>query len=111
MDSGMADLNPGPAALTVTSSSEDGATVLALSGELDMSNAPALREAIASSGAERTGRLILDLSRLTFIDSAGIAVLLEAAERLDSVSLRDPVRAVWRVIEITGLTQMLPRES
>jgi anti-anti-sigma factor len=107
----MADLSPGPAELTVTHSSEDGVPVLALSGELDMSNAAAVRQAIASSGAERAGRLVLDLSGLTFIDSAGIAVLLEAAERLDSVSLRAPAPAVWRVIEITGLTQVLPLES
>jgi stage II sporulation protein AA (anti-sigma F factor antagonist) len=85
--------------------------VLALSGELDMSSTATLKAAIASSGAERYGRLVLDASGLSFIDSAGIAVLLEAAERIGSVSLRAPTRAVRRVIEITGLTGVLPFES
>lgn len=107
----MPEISPAPPELTVTRSSENGVPVLAVTGELDMSNADALRAAVASSGAESSGRLIFDLSALSFMDSAGIAVLLEAAERIGSVSLRSPARAVWRVIELTGLTQVLPLET
>jgi anti-sigma B factor antagonist len=106
----MAELTPAPPELTVTPSSEGGVPVLAVVGELDMSNAAALKTAIASSGGEQSGRLVFDLSGLRFIDSAGIAVLLEAAERVDSVSVRDPAPAVRRVIEVTGLTDVLPLE-
>ena len=107
----MAELNPGAAELTVTQSTRDGVPVLALAGELDMSNARAVKAAIGSSGAESAGRLIFDLSGLEFIDSAGIAALLDAAERVGSVSVQAPAPAVWRVIEITGLTEILPLES
>jgi anti-anti-sigma factor len=107
----MAELTPAPPELTVTPSSEDGIPVLAVIGELDMSNATVLKTAIASAGAERGGRLVFDLSGLRFIDSAGIAVLLEAAERVGSVSVRDPAPPVRRVIEVTGLTEVLPLES
>jgi anti-anti-sigma factor len=54
---------------------------------------------------------VFDLSGLRFIDSAGIAVLLEAAERVGSISVRDPAPPVRRVIEVTGLTEVLPLES
>ena len=106
----MAEVSPAPADLTVTPSVEDGVHVLALSGELDMSNTDTLKAAIAASGAQGSGRLVFDVGDLRFIDSAGIAVLLEAAERIGSVSLRSPPPVVRRVIELTGLTEVLPFE-
>ena len=42
------------------------------------------------------------------MDSAGIAVLLAASRKVPSVSLRDPSPAVRRVLEMTGLTTVLP---
>ena len=85
--------------------------VLSVSGELDMSNVEHMRAAVASCGAAGAGRLVFELSGLRFIDSAGIAVLLEASESIDSVSVRSPTPPVRRVIEITGLTGILPIES
>jgi anti-sigma B factor antagonist len=107
----MAELNPAHAELNITPSSDDGVPVLSVSGELDMSNVEHMRAAVASSGAARTGRLVFELSGLRFIDSAGIAVLLEASESIGSVSVRSPTPPVRRVIEITGLTEILPIES
>jgi anti-anti-sigma factor len=106
----MAELTPAPPELTVTPSSEEGVPVLTVVGELDMSNAATLKAAVASSGGARQGRLVFDLSGLRFIDSAGIAVLLEAVERVGSVSVRAPAPPVRRVIEVTGLTEVLPIE-
>jgi anti-anti-sigma factor len=107
----MSELTPAHAELAITPSSEGDIPVLAVSGELDMSNADTIKAAVAASNAERVGRLIFELSGLRFIDSAGIAALLEAAERIDSVVVRSPAPAVRRVIEITGLTEVLPLES
>jgi anti-anti-sigma factor len=45
------------------------------------------------------------------MDSAGIAVLLGAATKLKEVQVRDPSPAVRRVIEITGLSDVLSIES
>ena len=42
------------------------------------------------------------------MDSSGIAVLLEAAQQADSVVIRRPSNAVRRVIETTGLSEVLP---
>lgn len=106
----MAELNPAHAELNITPSSDDGVPVLSVSGELDMSNVERMRAAVASSGAARTGRLVFELSGLRFIDSAGIAVLLSAAAEC-AVRLRDPSPAVLRIVELTGLTDVLPVAS
>jgi anti-sigma B factor antagonist len=87
-----------------------GAPVITLSGELDSSNVASLRARIASITAGHPERLVFDLSELRFIDSAGISALIEAASKVDAVRLRDPSQAVMRVIELTGLTGILPVE-
>jgi anti-anti-sigma factor len=100
-----------PAELTIERSlDEDGAPVLALGGELDISNAPALRGALASVTEEKPSRLTFDLKELRFMDSAGVAVLITAAREVDDVHLRDPSPIVRRVIELTGLSGVLPTE-
>lgn len=88
-----------------------GAPVVILSGELDSSNVEALSTTLASITARRPERLIFDLSGLRFMDSAGIAVLVGAAGAVDSVRLRNPSQVVRRVIEVTGLSELLPIES
>jgi anti-anti-sigma factor len=87
-----------------------GVPVIALSGELDSSNVASVEETVASIAAERPERLIFDLSKLRFMDSAGISVLIGAAAKVEAVHLRDPSQAVRRVIELTGLSRVLPVE-
>jgi len=64
----------------------------------------------------RRRRLVLDLSDITYLDSAGVALLLRLAERLRSrrrelqlvVPRGSPVR---RVLDFTGLPRVIPLES
>jgi anti-sigma B factor antagonist len=88
-----------------------GVAIVTVSGDLDISNADTLERAVTSITAERPERLIFDLSGLRFMDSAGIAVLLDAAGKVNAVRLRDPSTAVRRVVELTGLSDVLPIES
>ena len=86
---------------------ESGAPVIAVSGELDMSNADRLEETVAAAVANSPERLIFDLGGLRFMDSAGIAVLLRAASRVAVIELRGPTPPVRRVLELTGLESVL----
>jgi anti-anti-sigma factor len=94
-----------------TRSDPTGVAIVTVSGELDISNAGTLEHAVASITAEHPERLIFDLSGLRFMDSAGIAVLLDAAGKVKAVHLRDPSPAVRRVVELTGLSDVLSIES
>ena len=87
-----------------------GAPIVSLSGELDSSNAGSLEATVASITAQHPEQLIFDLSGLRFMDSAGIAVLIGAAANVNSIYLRDPSPIVRRVIEVTGLSGILPIE-
>ncbi len=84
---------------------------VSLEGELDLSNADALRAEFARIEATSVSRIVLDLSELEFIDSTGLAVILRAHERArnDGYVLRvlRPTGQVARVFELCGLDEVL----
>jgi anti-sigma B factor antagonist len=91
--------------LTVTR--QEGACRVALRGELDLGSAPQLEHALATAG---DGDVLLDLRGLTFMDSTGVRLLLEAAERggpgLRILAPRDGDARV--TIDVTGIAPLLP---
>jgi anti-anti-sigma factor len=77
-------------------------------GEVDANTAPALAEALATQRPDMAGeRLVVDLSDIGFMDSSGLAALLDARGRLAAsggvLILRQPSRCVVRLLEITHL--------
>jgi anti-anti-sigma factor len=82
-----------------------------LSGELDLMNVEAVSRYL--QGELRSGqRLSLDVSGLTFIDSKGLAMLLQLAAlslelRIPPVVLRSPSEVLRRVLEV-GLPSTIP---
>lgn len=70
--------------ITTTVTDNNGLTVLTVSGEVDLATAPALETAIdAAFDKARTGRdaVIIDLTAVTFLASAGMATLVAAHQR------------------------------
>jgi anti-sigma B factor antagonist len=55
-----------------------GAPVVAVSGELDLSTVQRLEEALDAAVRETEGTLLLDFSQVSFMDSSGVSVLLRA---------------------------------
>jgi anti-sigma B factor antagonist len=87
-----------------------GVATVAVSGDVDIANADALKAAVQSVTARRPQRLIFDLGELRFIDSAGLAVLLYATECGAPVELLNASAAVCRLVELTGLAGLLKIE-
>jgi anti-sigma B factor antagonist len=94
----------------VTGNDPGGAPVVTVSGEIDLSNTSEFEATVAQVTADHPDTLVFDLRDLRFMDSAGIAVLLGAVSRVPSVYLRAPSPAVARVVELTGLTEVLKIE-
>jgi anti-sigma B factor antagonist len=84
----------------------DGATIVHLTGELDLYNAHLVRDELLSAAADHPQRLIVDLSAVTFIDSTGLGVLIEARTKLANrraLLLAGPGLETRRALEISGL--------
>ena len=89
--------------LDVAVQRHDGTTVVVVSGEIDMATAPKLRAHLVTA----KGHVIVDLRAVSFLDSSGIAALVDARKRLTDAGgnllLRKPEGIVRRALEIIGL--------
>jgi anti-anti-sigma factor len=104
----MGQLGDGATHAAIDRSVDDsGSPVISISGELDMSNVEKIEVELEATIAKRPDLLVVDLSALAFIDSSGITLLLRAAERVGRLELRNPSDIVRRVLQATGLSEVL----
>ncbi|MGY1618549.1 STAS domain-containing protein [Geodermatophilus sp. SYSU D00691] len=111
-----ATLDPPSGDLLTLSATVDGATArVSTTGEIDSSSAPDLRaelDRLLEAGARE---LEVDLTGVTFLDSAGLCVLAAAHRRAAAEGVRLRVRAssraVIRPLQITGLFDLLRVET
>lgn len=86
--------------------------LVSVSGELDLHTAPDLRDGLEKAGAVGVDTVIVDLSKISFIDSTGLGVLVQGTKRREGpgqslvLVTNDPRTS--RVIEVTGLGRVLP---
>ena len=90
-------------------------TTLALSGELDPATAPDLEARIAELAVDPTVTSVaINLAGVTFLDSSGLRVLVTGRETLRTrgagLVLRDPSANIRRVLEVSGLTELITVE-
>ena len=82
------------------------APVISLAGELDLASVEVTKSGIAAYlAATRPSRVTFDLEKLTFMDSSGIALLVEVANEIGQVSLIHVAPIVYRVLEAGGLLE------
>jgi anti-sigma B factor antagonist len=90
-----------------------GVAIVTTPQEIDITNANGLRAALQQAEATGGGTLVVDMSRTRFCDSAGLHALVEAHKRAMSqggqVLLVATGPAVLRLLEITGVDQVLAR--
>jgi anti-sigma B factor antagonist len=105
----MVELNTeGGARGTVETRRDDNGTAyVTLGGEVDISNAAALRDVIDPIIDAKPETLVFEMGDLSFMDSSGIAVLLYAASNVRRVEVREPTTILRRVLEATGVTEVL----
>jgi anti-sigma B factor antagonist len=76
----------------------NGVVVLTAAGEIDMSNAAGFRDALDQAGADDAA-FIVDLTRVDYLDSAGLTALLPYASRVKIIA----AAVLAPVLSVTGL--------
>jgi anti-sigma B factor antagonist len=99
--------------LTLDQRMHGGWVVVDVGGELDLYTAPSFRDSVLQAAAEADPpRVIIDFSRLGFIDSSGlgaiVACLKNLRERGGELTLAAPQGSgLRRLLELTGLDRVL----
>jgi anti-sigma B factor antagonist len=107
---------PSDQILEVSVEHVDGRRVIRARGEVDLSSVEVLRGPLAAARGERVSTLV-DLAEVSFMDSTGLHLLLDAALDAEadgwSLSFR-PSRQVKRLLEVTGTVdavRLVPADS
>lgn len=86
-----------------------GRTVLALKGEIDIEEAPTVRRTLLDSLKQKRD-ILVDLSEVTYIDSSGIAILIEglqaARKQKNDLALVSVRQGARRVLELARLDEV-----
>jgi anti-anti-sigma factor len=95
---------------------DDDLVVVALTGEIDLSNASELEVAILEAVPNGAGGLVLDASQLGYLDSSGVRLLLSVAGRLSwrgqGFALASPAGSrCRRVLSLAGVEGAFPIEG
>jgi anti-sigma B factor antagonist len=80
---------------------------VAVSGEIDLTSAPALDDEVTGLIEDSVNQLTIGLGAVSFMDSTGLRVLLKASKLLDATGgtlvLGEPSDPVRRLLEVSGL--------
>lgn len=98
---------------TVHDESLDNTTIVAVRGEIDVSNGDDIQAMILDSVTLTTRRLLLDLSDIAYFDSVGVRLAFDVEQRLarQSISfgiIRPPTSYVRKVLDLCGAEHLLP---
>jgi len=91
---------------------------LALDGEIDLHRSPEVKELLAASIERKAPRILLNLAGVTYIDSSGLAVLIEALQhalgyggKLGLFGLQQSVKHIFEIARLDQVFQIYPDEA
>jgi anti-sigma B factor antagonist len=97
--------------LAVKRGRSDGYELLSVEGELDIATAPRMIAALNEALADMEHPLVVDLSEVVFMDSTGLALLMNARRRVvrrgQGFAIVCPVGPISRVFEIADMVESL----
>jgi anti-sigma B factor antagonist len=92
--------------------------ILALEGEVDLHRSPEVKETLEPLIAKKVPRILVDFSAVTYIDSSGLATMIETLQRIQSYGgkfamfgLRESVKAVFEIARLDQIFRLFPDEA
>jgi anti-sigma B factor antagonist len=93
----------------------DAPNVLPLEGEIDLHVSPRVSAALGAIIEQRPPRVVVDLSAVTYIDSSGLAVLIEGMQNVEAyggkfilAGIQDNVRPIFEIARLDQVFIIFP---
>ena len=94
--------------MDIKTKKENENTVISLRGEIDLYNAPEIRELVEKLITEKQVHIVIDMEEVTYIDSSGIGALISSLNNLKkkngSLKITNITGSVRKVFELTKLS-------
>jgi anti-sigma B factor antagonist len=94
---------------------QDRPNVLPLEGDIDLHVSPAVTESLNAVIKKKPERIVIDLSRATYIDSAGMAALILAMQEVEAyggkfflAGLQETLRSIFETSRLERIFQIFP---
>jgi anti-sigma B factor antagonist len=89
--------------------------VLPLDGEIDLHVSPRIALSLSQMVKKKPAKLVVDMSRVTYIDSSGLAVLIEAMQSVEEyggifaiAGLQETVRSIFEIARLDQVFRIFP---
>jgi anti-sigma B factor antagonist len=89
--------------------------VLPLEGEIDLHISPRISASLAAMAAKKPKKLVVDLSKVSYIDSSGLAVLIEGMQNVEAyggkfalAGLQPNVRPIFEIARLDQVFRIFP---
>ena len=101
--------------MQITERTEENVPIVSIVGDIDLENSPKLRTFLKPKSSQKTPRLLLDFSGVSYIDSSGLATLIEYFQavqgfhgKLALAGLSPRVKNVFEIVRLEQIFSLHP---
>jgi len=104
--------------MAVKVDTKSGLVVCRIDGEIDINSSPDIKKAFDKLISKKTPKIVINLSRVSYVDSSGLATLVEILKnmrtyggRMRITNLSSKVRSLFEITKLDRLFEILPEEE
>jgi anti-sigma B factor antagonist len=101
--------------MQITERTEETIPIISISGDIDLESSPQLRDFLKPKATQKTPRLLLDFGGVSYIDSSGLATLIEYFQsvqgfggKLALAALSPRVKNVFEIVRLEQIFALYP---
>jgi len=93
-------------------------TVCHIDGEIDINSSPAVKKSFDKLISQKTPKIVINLSKVTYVDSSGLATLVEILKNMKSyggrmrlASMSPKIKSLFEITKLEKLFEILADEE
>ena len=98
-----------------TTAASNQSNVLPLEGEIDLHVSPRIAISLSQMAKKKPATIVVDLSRVSYIDSSGLAVLIEGMQSVEEygglfaiAGMQETVRSIFEIARLDQVFRIFP---
>jgi len=104
--------------MSVKIESKAGLTVCYVDGEIDINSSPGIKKNFDKLIAQKTPKIVVNLAKVTYVDSSGLATLVEILKNMKSyggrlrlVNLSQKIKSLFEITKLEKLFEIMATEE